>query len=319
MADLFGIFLVLGLIKIALFQVQPVANVIVSTHEAFHTFNTFEQISKLELDLRETPDFNYAASSIYSSSYGTVLLIVLRPGSTVRNLDVNSSAYYRTIKGVLRFETSDFNYTLHPRDGLLYPGGKESFVSNPTTEFTAYFKVRASNADHQPYHFSTPIVRPNHSALSSPIIRNSSLENDESKSNVDLGHFFMYGKPLVDINGMGQRLMNQGVRLTSSIVALSEGISCTMFVLRGVSGCHKHTRSDYISWNALGGSFHRVLNPMQFDTNENDAVIIVKNLDHNLISHRIKVQNLQEDVNIMLLFQFPAQTSSDSAPAFNCI
>jgi len=57
--------------------------------------------------------------------------------------------------------------------------------------------------------------------------------------------------------------------------------------------------------------------PHHFDTFENEAVVLVKDLDHNLISH--KDINGNDDFNVMLIFQFPSQGNrSDSGPATDC-
>jgi len=291
------------LLLLLLFNIY-VCNVIIGSFSGVKNFNIPAEIVKIEQELRNSPEQNYGAKMIYNSArdFGRIILVVLKPNVSVRGSS-NDPFYFRSINGQFIFKTRIHNYTMNPKDGILFPGGLEHVITNSQNKFSSYYRL------------TSPAVK-------SDIIANKLSEYPKSidtsrVKDFNLGRFFVYDKPEVNLNEIAKRLISQGVRLTSNTFGFNSGISCTMFVLRGISGCHKHTRSDYISFNGVGGSYHKIKNPHQFDTFENEAVVLVKDLDHNLISH--KDLNGNNDFNVMLIFQFPSQGNrSDSGPATDC-
>jgi hypothetical protein len=290
------LFLTLFLINIIL------GNIIVGRFNGVEKFEIQKEINQLESQLQRNPNLNQASKNLFSAK-GLISLNVERPNRPSRG-NARDSLFFRVIKGQIKITKGNQSYLLNAKDMLLIPpGGQPEIINNTANGFSSYYKLSFSGSTISNNDLTTDNF---------PSFLNIQKNNTKE---FNLGKFYVYDKPEVNINEIANRLISQGVRLTSNLFAINEGISSTMFVLRGISGCHKHTRSDYISFNGLGGSYHKIAKPYEFDSFENDGVILVKDLDHNLISHKINDEN---EINVMLIFQFPAQSSSDSAPANNC-
>jgi len=142
------------------------------------------------------------------------------------------------------------------------------------------------------------------------------IENFEKIVKIDqFGKYFIWknleSQKEKNLKEISDKLISRGSVLSDEQLIYSSGMSCVLAVLNGFSGCHLHSRSDYISWNLLGGAFHNLRDPIKFETNLGDSMIVPKNMVHILTSN-------QNQPNTMLLFQFPGQNSSDRLNATGC-
>lgn len=202
-------------------------------------------------------------------------------------------------------ESNGVRYDLNRNDAMLRPAGLGSFSLVSTQNVhSGFILIRAPSLLNE-----TEVLN-----FESANIKYYLTRGESPKSN--LGRLFVWGRGEVDVGSLARELIARGERLVSAPLAMNGGISGTMFVLRGESGCHRHMRSDYLAFNAIGGSLQHIRHPFKFETQRNDAVVMPLEYVHNLFSHA-SVGN--DTVNVMLLFQFPAQTSSDSENAQGCM
>lgn len=253
-----------------------------------------ELITRSENFLREYPHLPSHVTRLYSSQFGSIFLHVIRPNSLLRFQQSNHSEYIKVERGKLEFNGRSVK-RLKQLDGIMFNGKINYGIRNLDNAYTAFTQVKA------------PMTI--NSMESKEKIEISSFK--KVATNLNMGTLYVDGASDIDINQIGQKLIDQNQRLSSALVSINRGISLTMFVLKGISGCHKHMRSDYIAWNGYGGSLQHLKFPEKFDSLLNDPVVMPITVRHNLYSHN-------NESNIMLLFQFPPQATSDSQSEVGC-
>jgi hypothetical protein len=240
---------------------------------------------------------------LYSSQFGSIWMIIFARDAVVVQNFTQLGGYLRVVTGKLSV-TQRQRHELSPRDGVMLPGDASYELKNIGTGITSFIVLIA------PHTLSTESVEEFKKMNPVPV-------DTSSNSTLNLGRFLVHGSSEVNINQMATNLIARGERLVSAPIAINKGISVTMFVLRGISGCHRHMRSDYIAWNALGGSLQHIKFPLKFDSKLNDPAVMPWRFVHNLISH--SGENEKDNVNVMILLQFPAQTSNDSESVTGCM
>jgi hypothetical protein len=290
--------LIIFVIFTALALTERLGDFIVAKYEGSSIKGIQELINQGENFLNNNRDKQYFSQELYKSRFGVVVQFTFRKGYVFQHPALPHAEYTRVIKGRLLLTSRNLRYTLNQKDGILIPGNVQFNLANEFDGYTTTISVDApiSNSidlsNYKPYQYN---------------------KTEILKTNLNMGKLYVFDQQEIDINQIGERLRRQGERLVSASIGINKGISGTMFVLRGISGCHRHQRSDYIAYNGYGGSMQHIKFPEKFNSSLNDPVMMPINYVHNLISHRT------QDVNVMLIFQFPAQTSSDSISATGCM
>eukprot|EP01080_Neovahlkampfia_damariscottae_P012124 gene12124-5615_t len=264
-----------------------------------------KQIKALETLMDSSPQLSDFSITLQNRTFGQVVLQIVRPQHRIQILPRQWSSYTRVLKGSLFVSGPRENYILKKRDGILFGPGTRTVAPNHDTKYTTLIHVH-STSDNK---MKVPV-----SMKQSDPLQKIEKSSKTSKTDLNMGRLFVYGKSEVDINKIGQKLIDQNVRLTSQLLAHDRGMSAIMFVLRGVSGCHKHTKSDYMSWNGFGAAHHDMLLPNKFDTDLNDVVLMPWEYEHNLVSHKAK----KDEVNVMIMVQYPEQLTSDATSVSGC-
>jgi hypothetical protein len=264
--------------------------------------NFEKQIQFLEGLMDFSPQLSSHQISLQNTKFGEIIIQIIRSEKQVPAPNVNHAKYSRVLKGQAIFSNVNVQYRLASRDGILIPENSNYLqIKNTDKRYTTILHV-CSFAKVDTKKFNVPKVE------SSPITSEKTKQRD-----LNVGRLFVLNNQEVNINQIARNLINQNVRLTSQLLAVNSGLSAVMFVLTGTSGCHLHTKSDYMSWNAHNAAHHDMEYPSKFDTSFNDVVLMPWMYKHNLVSHK------NSDPNVMVMVQYPPQLTSDSATATGCV
>jgi hypothetical protein len=264
--------------------------------------NFERQIQFLEGLMDFSPQLSAHQISLQNTKFGEIIIQVIRSEKQVGAPNISFAKYSRVLKGKATFSNGNLEYQLQSRDGILIPENSNLQIKNTDKRYTTILHV-CSFAKVDTKKFNVPKVQ------SSPI----NATKASFKQDLNVGRLFVLNNQEVNINQIARNLINQNVRLTSQLLAVNSGLSAVMFVLTGTSGCHLHTKSDYMSWNAHNAAHHDMEHPSKFDTSFNDVVLMPWMYKHNLVSHK------NSDPNVMVMVQYPPQITSDSAGATGCV